>query len=161
MPTRMGARERTLLLVDDESHVLSALQGLLQPDGYRILLARSAPEALEVLANNAVGVVMSDHRMPGQGGIELLTDVKALYPDTVRILLSGYADLRTITEAMNQGAVYKFFVKPWDDEQLRANVREAFAHKAALDEKRELNERIGALRTSEPAQQPLQLAQAG
>jgi FixJ family two-component response regulator len=118
--------ERTLLLVDDEENITSALVRLLRRDGYRILRADSGPEGLALLAQNEVGVIISDQRMPGMTGVEFLSKVKEMFPDTVRIVLSGYTELNSVTDAINRGAVYKFFTKPWDDDLLRANVEEAF-----------------------------------
>lgn len=118
--------ERTLLLVDDEENITSALVRLLRRDGYRILRANSGEEGLALLAQNEVGVIISDQRMPGMTGVEFLGKVRELYPDTVRVVLSGYTELNSVTEAINRGAVYKFLTKPWEDELLRANVEEAF-----------------------------------
>ena len=118
--------ERTLLLVDDEENITSALVRLLRQDGYRILRANGGEAGLELLAQNAVGVIISDQRMPGMTGVEFLGKVRDLYPDTVRIVLSGYTELNSVTDAINRGAIYKFFTKPWEDDLLRANVKEAF-----------------------------------
>lgn len=118
--------ERTLLLVDDEENITSALVRLLRRDGYHILRANSGPEGLALLAQHEVGVIISDQRMPGMTGVEFLGKVRESYPDTVRIVLSGYTELNSVTDAINRGAVYKFFTKPWDDDLLRANVEEAF-----------------------------------
>ncbi|MDO8926495.1 MAG: EAL domain-containing protein [Sideroxyarcus sp.] len=118
--------ERTLLLVDDEKDVGAALERLLRGDGYTILHANSGREGLEILAQHEVGVVVSDQRMPGMTGIEFLTEVKALYPHTIRMVLTGYADLDTVKEAINRGAIYKFLTKPWDNDTLRGDVMEAF-----------------------------------
>jgi len=118
--------ERTILLVDDEENVVSSLKRLLRRDGYRILQANSGKEGLEMLASNSVGVIISDQRMPGMTGVEFLSQVKAEYPDTVRIVLSGYTELNSVTDAINRGAIYKFLTKPWDDDLLRNNVEEAF-----------------------------------
>jgi FixJ family two-component response regulator len=118
--------ERTLLLVDDEENITSALVRLLRRDGYRILRANSGAEGLALLEQNEVGVIISDQRMPGMTGVEFLSKVKERYPDTVRVVLSGYTELNSVTDAINRGAVYKFFTKPWDDDLLRANVEEAF-----------------------------------
>lgn len=117
---------RTLLLVDDEAGIRSALTRMLRKDGYRILTASSGAEALDVLAVNPVQVIISDQRMPGMSGTEFLAIVKQLYPDTVRIILSGYTDLQVVTESVNQGAVFKFLTKPWSDDLLREQVRDAF-----------------------------------
>lgn len=118
--------ERTILLVDDEANILSALTRVLRPLGYRILRAGSGREGLELLAQNEVGVIVSDQRMPEMTGSEFLMQVRDRYPDTIRIVLSGYTELNSITDAINHGAIYKFLTKPWEDELLRANIEEAF-----------------------------------
>lgn len=115
-----------LLIVDDEENVRNALRRLLRKDGYRIHLAGSADEAFEVLANHRIQVIISDQRMPGKSGTEMLNEVKKLYPETVRLVLSGYTELASVSDAINKGAIYKYLLKPWDDEELRANVKEAF-----------------------------------
>lgn len=120
----------TLLLVDDEPNILRALTRVLRRDGYRILTAGGAHEALDKLAANKVQVIISDQRMPDMSGTELLSKVKEMYPDTVRIVLSGYTELQTVTDAINRGAIYRFLTKPWEDEQIRSNVRDAFRHHA-------------------------------
>lgn len=131
-------QHNTLLLVDDEENILASLRRLLRRDGYRILTAGGGAEGLEVIANNDVDVIVSDQRMPNMTGTEFLRKVKAERPDTVRIVLSGYTELQSITDAINEGSIYKFLTKPWDDEQLRANIAEAFHHKKLSDE----NERL-------------------
>ncbi|MFH1021235.1 MAG: EAL domain-containing protein [Pseudomonadota bacterium] len=121
-------QSRTLLVVDDDLFVLKALQRMLADEGYGVLAAASAHEGLELLAKNSVQVILSDQRMPGMSGTEFLSRVKVLYPDTVRMILSGYAELETVVQAVNEGAIYKFFGKPWDVEQLRAQLRDAFLY---------------------------------
>jgi len=118
----------TLLLVDDEPNILSALTRTLRRDGYRIFTAGGADQAFQVLAQQEVQVILSDQRMPAMCGTDFLSEVKRLYPDTVRMVLSGYTDLQSVTEAINRGAIYRFLTKPWEDEPLRAHIREAFAH---------------------------------
>jgi DNA-binding NtrC family response regulator len=126
LPVSAAADQRTLLLVDDEQSIRTALSRLLRADGYTILNAASGEEGLELLALNAVQVIISDQRMPGMSGTTFLNSVKQLYPDTVRIILSGYTDLAVVTDAVNRGAVYKFLTKPWDDHFVRELVRDAF-----------------------------------
>ena len=118
--------ERTLLLVDDEENITSSLNRMLRRDGYRILRASSGREGLEVLAQNPVGVIVSDQRMPEMTGTEFLSKVRERYPDTIRIVLSGYTDLNSVTDAIIRGAIYKFLTKPWEDDLLRANIEVAF-----------------------------------
>ena len=122
----------TLLLLDDEPNVLSSLVRLLRRDGYRILVAHNAEEAFGLLALHDVQVVISDQRMPDMNGTEFLSRVKKLYPETVRIILSGYTELDTVLNAINRGEIYRFYTKPWDDQALRENVREAFRYHALL-----------------------------
>ncbi|MEG3184997.1 EAL domain-containing protein [Novilysobacter erysipheiresistens] len=118
--------ERTLLLLDDEENVLRSLVRLFRRDGYRILTANSVSEAFDLLASNAVQVIVSDQRMPDMSGTEFLGRVRDLYPDTIRLVLSGYTDVATITEAINRGAIYRFLTKPWNDEELREHIHAAF-----------------------------------
>jgi diguanylate cyclase (GGDEF)-like protein/PAS domain S-box-containing protein len=131
-------KARTLLLVDDEENIVSALRRLLRRDGYRIVTACSGEEGLRRLAENEVDVILSDQRMPGMTGVEFLNRAKALYPHTVRMVLSGYTELQSIIDAVNEGAIYKFLTKPWDDERLRGHIAEAFRQKDLADENRRL-----------------------
>lgn len=118
--------DRHLLLVDDEPNIVRALVRILRRDGYQIHTANSGKEGLELLKDHTVGVIISDQRMPEMNGIEFLSQVKELYPDTIRIVLSGYTDLKSVTDAINHGSIYKFLTKPWEDDLLRTNIREAF-----------------------------------
>jgi CheY-like chemotaxis protein len=130
------------LLVDAEGSILASLRRLLRVDGYRILEAGSGEEGLRLLAENQVSVIMSDQRMPNMTGVEFLRQAKRLYPETIRIVLSGYTELQSITDAINEGAIYKFLTKPWDDDLLREQVAEAFRHKDMADENLRLSLRI-------------------
>jgi EAL domain-containing protein (putative c-di-GMP-specific phosphodiesterase class I)/CheY-like chemotaxis protein len=125
---RRAAPERTLLLIDDEPRVLAALRRLLRQDGYRVLAATGAAQAFELMARHPVQLVLCDQRMEEMSGTELLGRIKDMYPDTLRILLSGCTDLKTITESINRGALYRFYTKPWDNRTLRENIRAAFHH---------------------------------
>ncbi len=133
---------RTLLLLDDEENILASLSRLLRSEGYKVLKATHANAALDLLAQNRVGVIISDQRMPQMSGVEFLRRVKRLYPDTVRMVLSGYTDLKSVTDAINEGAVYKFLTKPWDDEQLRANIQEAFRHYEMAQDNQRLTDQL-------------------
>lgn len=135
-------RQRTLLLVDDEINILSSLKRLLRRDGYNILQANSGQEGLDLLAQNEVDVIVSDQRMPGMSGVEFLREVKKIYPDTVRIVLSGYTELQSVTDAINEGSIYKFLTKPWEDNLLREHIEDAFKHKALIDENSRLSQEL-------------------
>ena len=119
---------KTLLMVDDDEGVTRALQRLLFSEGYEVLTANSASKGFELLSLNRVGVVLSDFRMPGMNGAEFLGRVKELYPSTVRLVLSGHADLDAITDFINVGAIYKILRKPWRDDEVRDQISAAFRH---------------------------------
>jgi len=133
------SNKRTLLLVDDEPNIVSALKRLLRPDGYQILSACSGQQGLDVLASHEVDVIVSDQRMPGMLGADFLRAAKVRHPHTIRIMLSGYTELQSVTAAVNEGAIYKFLTKPWDDDQLRGHIGEAFALKEIADDNERLN----------------------
>ena len=118
---------RKLLLVDDEERVTRALQRLLFSEGYEVLTANSATKGFELLSLNRVAVIVSDFRMPGMNGAEFLGRVKELYPSTVRLVLSGHADLDAITEFINVGAIFKILRKPWRDDEVRDQISAAFS----------------------------------
>jgi diguanylate cyclase (GGDEF)-like protein/PAS domain S-box-containing protein len=126
------AELRTLLIVDDQASILAALEHTLQGQGYRILTARSARAGLELLASNSVHVILSDQLMPEMSGTEFLGRVRRLHPHAVRIVISGYTEIESVLQAVNQGSLYKFLTKPWDDLQLRENIREAFRYYDAM-----------------------------
>jgi CheY-like chemotaxis protein len=132
MPLKLESDEDMpcLLLVDDEEHILHALKRMLRREGYRILTAQNAATGLELLASNKVQVILSDQRMPEMAGTEFLTRVKDLYPDTVRMVLSGYSEINTVTEAINRGAIYRYLSKPWRDDEVKQEIRNAFRHHA-------------------------------
>ena len=138
------SKKRSLLLVDDEENILSSLTRLFRREGYTIFRANSAKEGIEVLKENTVGVIVSDQRMPEMTGVEFLSKVKAMYPDTIRIVLSGYTELKSITDAINEGSIYKFLTKPWDDELLKKNIAEAFERYEMKLENEYLNSELKA-----------------
>lgn len=137
-----GGRKRTLLLVDDEDSIVASLRRLLRRDGYDIVTANSGPQGLQRLAEHDVDVILSDQRMPGMTGVEFLRRAKELYPHTVRMVLSGYTELQSITDAINEGAIYKFLTKPWNDELVRLHIKEAFQQKEMADENERLDREV-------------------
>jgi diguanylate cyclase (GGDEF)-like protein/PAS domain S-box-containing protein len=131
LPPAPGAASQppqTLLIVDDDVNVLASLHRLFRRDGYQILTAANPIEAFELLALHAVQVVVCDQRLPVMSGTEFLSKVKEMYPETIRIILSGYTGLEAVLDSINRGAIYRFYTKPWDDTQLRDNIRLAFHH---------------------------------
>jgi diguanylate cyclase (GGDEF)-like protein/PAS domain S-box-containing protein len=118
--------KETLLLVDDNQLDTELVRRALRDEGYQILTAENARDALELLAVNSIGVVVTDARMPEMSGVDFLRHVKELYPHVVRIMLSGDTELQSVTDAINEGAVYKFFTKPCVDGFLQKNIADAF-----------------------------------
>ncbi len=123
-----------ILCVDDEKNVLKALERLFLDDEYEILTASSGNEGLDILQKiSPIQVVISDYRMPGMNGVEFLKEVCQSWPDTVRIVLSGYADTAAVVGAINEGQIYKFIPKPWNDDELKVTIANAleryFLHK--------------------------------
>ncbi len=115
----------TVLLVDDEEHVLSALRRVLADEPYEVLCAKSGDEALSLLDTTPCKVVVTDERMIGMQGSDLLIRIKERYPHTKRILLTGQATVEALRKAVNQGEIYRFYTKPWDDEELKVAIRSA------------------------------------
>ncbi len=124
-----GSNVRSIVLfVDDETNILSSIKRTLRREGYEILTAEDATEGFSLLARYEVQVVVSDQRMPGMNGTEFLSRVKTLYPKTVRMVLSGYSEISAVTDSINLGAVYRFMMKPWNDQTLKEEVAGALRH---------------------------------
>jgi response regulator RpfG family c-di-GMP phosphodiesterase len=115
-----------ILFVDDEPNVLRAIERLFLDEEYEILTAPSGDEGLRVLERAPpVPVVVSDYRMPGMNGVSFLREVYRRWPDTVRIVLSGYADTAAVVAAVDEGRISRFIPKPWDDHELKTAVASA------------------------------------
>jgi response regulator RpfG family c-di-GMP phosphodiesterase len=136
-----GNAAPTVLCVDDEVGILSALKRLLRPTGYRVLTANSAAAGLALLASEAVDLVISDMRMPETDGAQFLEQVRERWPDTIRLLLTGYADMASTIHAINRGQIYRYIAKPWNDDELPLIIREALERRRLLAE----NARLQAL----------------
>jgi FixJ family two-component response regulator len=113
-----------ILCVDDERNVLRAVERLFLDEDYEILSAQSGEEGLLILEHEKnIQIVLSDYRMPGMTGVEFLREVCRRHPETVRIVLSGFANTAAVVEAINEGEIYKFIPKPWEDEELKATIQ--------------------------------------
>lgn len=130
-----------VLYVDDEVHNLNSFKA-----GFRrmfnIFTAESAIEGRKVLETEDIHVVITDQRMPVTTGIEFLESIIPQFPEPIRILLTGYADINAVIDAINKGQVYKYIQKPWMDEDLRINIEKAFEIYSLRKENRELTERL-------------------
>ncbi|RVU32327.1 GGDEF domain-containing response regulator [Neptunomonas marina] len=143
MLLRSNSMQKKLLLVDDEVAILKALRRLFKRAGFAVQIAESGKEALALMEHEDFHVVMTDFRMPHMTGGELVAEVQARFPDTVCMILSGYADLQSVLLALNSGAVYKFLEKPWDDAALVEEVEQAYLHWEDLQKRAGLT-RLGA-----------------
>jgi signal transduction histidine kinase len=130
-------RRHTLLVVDDEPDVVQSVQDLLRLD-YRVLGATSAVEGMRLLEDSEVHIVMTDQRMPGMTGVEFLTKVRGEHPEAIRLLFTGYADIRAVIDAINQGNVFRYITKPWDPEELQSVIKQAAEQYDLLVERKRL-----------------------
>jgi two-component system NtrC family sensor kinase len=129
-----------ILFVDDEENVLRAIRRHFLDEGYEILTADSARDGLEILERESVPVVVSDFRMPEMNGGEFLREVCQRWPETIRLVLSGYADIGSVISAINEGEIFKFISKPWRENELKDAVRDALSKYRTLEEMRTLAE---------------------
>lgn len=138
MPDSATSPTFTLLCVDDEPNILSSLRRLFRPCGYRVLVAESGAQGLDILRSEAVDLVISDMRMPHMDGAQFLAAVRAEWPDVMRFLLTGYADMASAIEAINQGQIYRYMNKPWVDDDLLISVRQGLDARALQRDKERL-----------------------
>ncbi len=134
-PTKQPAR---LLFVDDEANILKALRRLFRGEDFEVHLANGGQEALEVLDAHEIDLIISDMRMPEMDGAQFLSRAAERWPQVIRILLTGYSDLESTIAAVNQGKIFSYCQKPWDDEDLKALVDKALSHKRLLEEREHL-----------------------
>lgn len=116
-----------VLFLDDDPFILSSIRRLMRRENFNFKTAESAGEALEILESEAIPVIVSDYMMPGMNGAELLSVVRNRWPETVRVILSGYSDKGVIEAALTTEVVHRFLMKPWNDEELRRTIRELVA----------------------------------
>lgn len=134
-----------ILFVDDERNVLRSLERLFLEEQYEIFTSPSGQDALEILEQSGpFQLVVSDYRMPSMNGVEFLREVCTRWPETERIILSGYADTAAIVAAINEGQIYKFIAKPWNDDDLLRTIREALERHELRDSNRRLVEALSA-----------------
>jgi YesN/AraC family two-component response regulator len=139
---RYRMSKNTILCVDDEPIILKSLVRLFRKENYEIYTAENGNEALSVLEEVPIDLVVSDYRMPEMSGVELLKKVKEKYPATVRIILSGFADFNNVVSAINEGQIYRFCHKPWDNENLKVTVRQSLEYHDLLKKNRILMRKI-------------------
>ncbi|GAB5441237.1 MAG: hypothetical protein Fues2KO_15860 [Fuerstiella sp.] len=113
-----------VLIVDDEPDVLFSLKGLLRRE-FTLHTAESGEEALQILKEHPVHVIMTDQRMPGMSGVELMQQVRESFPEAIRIVFTGYADIKAVVKAINSGGLFRYITKPWDPDELIETLKEA------------------------------------
>jgi signal transduction histidine kinase len=131
----MAAMKPCLLVIDDEPDLVQSMQDLLRRD-YKVLGATRASAGLELMDREQVHIVMSDQCMPEMTGVELLSRVKKAHPDAVRLLFTAYSDLDAVIDAINEGNVYRYISKPWEVEELKATLKQAYEHYQLQEERR-------------------------
>jgi len=132
-------QNHTVLFVDDEVNILKALQRLLRNEPIDVLTANSPSEAFELIERADPQVIVSDQRMPEMSGVDFLASVRDRHSDVVRMMLTGYTDMTIAVEAINKGEIYRLITKPWNDEELKATLRQAFDHYDLKAEIKRLN----------------------
>jgi DNA-binding NtrC family response regulator len=137
-PMENRTRQPVVLLLDDEPNVTAGLKRTLRSEPWNIFTAATTGGAFDILSREAVDVVVSDERMPGMSGSQFLSEVRKKYPHTIRMILSGQADLEAAVRAINEGEVYRFLLKPCNPADLRITIRQALEHKQLVELSRKL-----------------------
>ncbi|HIG68911.1 MAG TPA: response regulator [Myxococcales bacterium] len=135
----INVTEHAVLFLDDEPNILKAIQRLLRNEPMRVLTATDPNEALDILRETPTQVVVTDQRMPSMSGVDFLSAVRDQHADMVRIMLTGYTEMNIAVEAINKGEIYRLITKPWNDDELRATLRQAFDHHDLKTEIKRLN----------------------
>jgi response regulator RpfG family c-di-GMP phosphodiesterase len=155
MEIQMIEKKRYLLCVDDERSILNSLKRRLRNEDYELIFTENGEDGLIKLSEYPVHVVISDQRMPEMTGTQFLQRVKELYPDTIRVILSGYAEVNSILDSINKGEVFRFLMKPWNDEELKTVIRQCFeqydllkTNKELMEKVKEQNERLSCINES-------------
>jgi response regulator RpfG family c-di-GMP phosphodiesterase len=114
-----------ILYVDDEENNLQAFKATFRRD-FKIFLALSADEGREILKSEDVHIIITDQRMPDETGVDFLTSIIPIYPDPIRVLLTGYTDIQAVIDAINKGQIYHYLTKPWEEEYMRNVIQNAY-----------------------------------
>ena len=132
--------KHTIMIVDDEASILNAIQRLFRKDGHQIITAGNGTAGLDLLKNaeRPVSLIISDQRMPEMSGSQFLKEAKEIFPDAIRFLLTGYSDMDAIVDAINQGEIHRYLTKPWNDDDLRLQVRHSLEQRELVLENKRL-----------------------
>jgi response regulator RpfG family c-di-GMP phosphodiesterase len=135
------AKKIAILYVDDEENNLLSFKATFRIK-HHVLTALSGDEALKILANNHIDIIITDQRMPEMTGVEFLEKVLEKYPEPMRILLTGYADMNAVVEAVNKGKIFHYVTKPWNEEELDLTINNAYAKYLEKTQLKEMNEKL-------------------
>jgi response regulator RpfG family c-di-GMP phosphodiesterase len=137
----MPAEKITILFVDDEENNLFSFKASFRLK-YQVLIAQSGDAALEILAKKPVQIIVTDQRMPEMTGVQFLEKVLEKYPDPMRILLTGYADMAAVVDAVNKGKIFHYLTKPWNEEELEETIQRAYEKYKENEELKGMNEKL-------------------
>jgi DNA-binding NtrC family response regulator len=135
-------KQQIILIVDDDKMILKSISRILRNEDYQILTAQSGQEGLAILKDYEVNLVVSDQQMPGMNGLEFLKHAKKEYPQILAIMLTGHAEVEIAMNAINEAGVYKFILKPWDDNDLKVTIRRALETMELMQERDSLLQRV-------------------
>ena len=139
--TAKTTKKITILYVDDEENNLLSFKATFRIK-HHVLTALSGDEALKILSSNHIDIIITDQRMPEMTGVEFLEKVLENYPDPMRILLTGYADMSAVVEAVNKGKIFHYVTKPWNEEELDLTINKAYAKYLEKVQLKEMNEKL-------------------
>jgi two-component system probable response regulator PhcQ len=131
-----------ILIVDDEESILSSLKRLFRKENYEVLTAKSGEEGFGILNQEEVNLIICDLKMPRMNGVEFLSQAKEKSPEALRIMLTGHADLRSVLDAIDRGEVYRFLLKPWNDDELKLIIRQALDYQQLRKENKALTHTV-------------------
>jgi len=134
--------EYSILCIDDEDNILQSLNRLLRKEGYKMFLATGGEEGLKMLRNEKIDLILCDQKMPEMSGFEVLRVAREEKPEVMRIMLSGYSDFESLVKTINEGEVYRYISKPWDQESLITTIASALEQKKMISEIHNLSQRL-------------------
>jgi len=141
MLQQMSDKKIDILYVDDEQNNLISFKATFRLK-YNVLIALSADDAIKILEKKPVEIIITDQRMPNMTGIEFLEKIIGKYPEPIRILLTGYADMNAVIDAVNKGKIYHYLSKPWSEQELDETIKKAYEVYKANKEIKEMNDKL-------------------
>ncbi|MBN8669845.1 MAG: response regulator [Chitinophagales bacterium] len=138
----MAENKINILYVDDEQNNLVSFKATFRIK-YNVHTAISGEEAIKILRANPIDIIITDQRMPNMTGVEFLESILEEYPDPMRVLLTGYADLNAVIDAVNKGKIFHYLTKPWNEEELDMTIKRAFEVYTLRKDEKELTEKLG------------------